>query len=119
GAPGGQGGPGRGARHDVGMTGEVTLRGRVRPVGGLREKALAALRAGIRTVVLPRQNIADLKEVPAELARRITFVPADRMDDVLDVVLAQPLAGTRPRPRPPRPRPASGRPPSAIPKPRR
>jgi len=98
-------------RHDVAMTGEVTLRGRVLPVGGLREKALAALRAGIRTVVLPRQNVADLREIPAELARRIQFVPVDQMDEVLDVVLQRPLAGRRSRVA--RTRAAAGRPPSA------
>jgi ATP-dependent Lon protease len=98
-------------RHDVAMTGEVTLRGRVLPVGGVREKALAALRAGIRTVVLPRQNVADLREVPAELARRIQFVPVEEMDEVLDVVLQRPLAGRRSRVT--RARAAAGRPPSA------
>jgi ATP-dependent Lon protease len=78
-------------RHDVAMTGEITLRGRVLPVGGVREKALAALRTGIRTVVLPAANMADLCEIPGELARRIRFVPAEHMDDVLDAVLERPL----------------------------
>jgi ATP-dependent Lon protease len=98
-------------RHDVAMTGEVTLRGRVLPVGGVREKSLAALRAGIRTVVLPRQNVPDLREVPAELARRIRFIPVDHMDEVLEEVLQRSLAGRRPRV--PRPRAAAGRPPIA------
>jgi ATP-dependent Lon protease len=98
-------------RHDVAMTGEVTLRGRVLPVGGIREKSLAALRTGIRTVVIPRQNEPDLREVPAELARRIRFVPVDHMDQVLDVVLQRPLPGKRPRI--PRTRAAAGRPPIA------
>jgi ATP-dependent Lon protease len=98
-------------RHDVAMTGEVTLRGRVLPVGGIREKSLAALRAGIKTVVIPRQNEADLREVPAELARRICFVPVDHMDQVLDVVLQRPLPGKRPRL--PRTRASAGRPPIA------
>jgi ATP-dependent Lon protease len=74
-------------RADVAMTGEVTLRGRVLPVGGIREKALAALRAGIRTMILPRQNQADLKEVPSELARRIDFVCVTHMDEVLEAAL--------------------------------
>jgi ATP-dependent Lon protease len=98
-------------RHDVAMTGEVTLRGRVLPVGGIREKSLAALRAGIKTVVIPRQNEADLREVPAELARRIRFVPVDHMDQVLDVVLQRPLPGRRARI--PRARASAGRPPIA------
>jgi len=84
-------------RHDVAMTGEITLRGRVLAVGGVREKALAALRAGIRTVVLPRANVPELREVPAELARRIRFVPVEHLDEALEVVLERPLVpATRP-----------------------
>jgi len=83
------------ARADVAMTGEVTLRGRVLPVGGVREKALAALRAGITTMVIPEKNLIDLREVPAELARRIAFVPVTHMDEVLDAVLERPPAGRR------------------------
>jgi ATP-dependent Lon protease len=74
-------------RSDVAMTGEVTLRGRVLPVGGIREKALAALRAGIRTMVLPEKNLVDLREVPAELAKRIRFVGVSSMDEVLALAL--------------------------------
>jgi ATP-dependent Lon protease len=74
-------------RPEVAMTGEVTLRGRVLPVGGVREKALAALRAGIRTMILPERNLGDLREVPAELARRIQFIGVTHMDEVLDVAL--------------------------------
>jgi ATP-dependent Lon protease len=103
-------------RHDVAMTGEVTLRGRVLPVGGVREKSLAALRSGIRTVVIPRANVPDLKEVPGELARRIDFVPVDRMDEVLEVVLERSLAGSKPRV--PRARTTAGRPPAAHAKPK-
>jgi ATP-dependent Lon protease len=92
------------ARADVAMTGEVTLRGRVLPVGGVREKALAALRAGIRTVVIPRRNLADLREIPPELARRIHFVGVDHMDEVLEAALERrPDSDPSPRPR----RPAS------------
>jgi ATP-dependent Lon protease len=91
---------GAAVRSDVAMTGEVTLRGRVLPVGGVREKALAALRAGIRTMILPEKNLVDLREVPAELARRIRFVGVSQMDEVLAVALeASPLGG---RNRPPR-----------------
>ncbi|NIV46731.1 MAG: hypothetical protein GWN46_07905, partial [Gammaproteobacteria bacterium] len=71
-------------RPDVAMTGEITLRGRVLPVGGVREKALAALRAGIRTVILPERNLPDLEEIPQELKRRIRFVPVRHMDEVLE-----------------------------------
>ena len=58
------------------MTGEITLRGRVLPVGGLREKILAAHRAGIKTFVLPRKNLKDLTDVPADVKREVTFVPS-------------------------------------------
>jgi ATP-dependent Lon protease len=78
-------------RSDVAMTGEVTLRGRVLPVGGVREKALAALRRGIRTVLLPESNRNDLDEIPAELARKMTFEFVQSMDDVLRIALAEPL----------------------------
>ena len=70
-------------RADVAMTGEVTLRGRVLPVGGVREKALAAQRAGIRTMILPARNVPDLRELPAEVARRMTFVGVSHMDEVV------------------------------------
>ena len=74
-------------RSDVAMTGEVTLRGRVLPVGGVREKALAALRAGIRRVILPRKNLQDLRDIPRDLKKKITFIPVDHMDEVLDAAL--------------------------------
>ncbi len=74
-------------RNDVAMTGEVTLRGRVLPVGGVREKALAALRAGIRRVILPRKNLQDLRDIPRDLKKKITFLPVDHMDEVLDAAL--------------------------------
>ena len=72
-------------RQDVAMTGEITLRGRVLPIGGLKEKALAALRAGIKTVVIPEQNKKDLVDIPKELRQRIRFVAVKNMDQVLDV----------------------------------
>jgi len=74
-------------RPDVAMTGEVTLRGRVLPVGGVREKSLAALRAGIHTVILPKKNLDDLEDIPRELKRKMTFVPVSHMNEVLDVAL--------------------------------
>jgi ATP-dependent Lon protease len=74
-------------RNDVAMTGEVTLRGRVLPVGGVREKALAALRAGIRRVILPRKNLQDLRDIPRDLKKKITFIAVDHMDEVLEAAL--------------------------------
>ncbi|MBW2192225.1 MAG: endopeptidase La [Deltaproteobacteria bacterium] len=68
---------------DVAMTGEITLRGRVLPVGGLKEKALGALRAGIRTIIIPEKNRKDLFEIPVNIKRKINFVPVDNMDAVL------------------------------------
>lgn len=76
---------GKPVNHQVAMTGEITLRGRVLPIGGLKEKALGALRAGIRTVVIPRKNKRDLVEIPANLKRKINFVPVGEMSEVLDI----------------------------------
>jgi len=70
-------------REDVAMTGEITLSGLVLPVGGIREKALAARRHGIRTFILPAQNAPDLKELPEDLQRAMTFVPVESLDEVL------------------------------------
>ncbi len=78
---------GRPIRRDVAMTGEITLRGRVLPVGGVREKALAARRAGIKTFVLPRKNESDLQEIPKRLRDDIEFVLVDKADEVLAVAL--------------------------------
>jgi ATP-dependent Lon protease len=89
-------------RHDVAMTGELTLRGRVLPVGGVREKALAALRSGITKVILPRKNLNDLHELPPELKRRIRFIPVDHMDEVLEAALEQPPPRRAIPTRPPR-----------------
>jgi ATP-dependent Lon protease len=74
-------------RKDVAMTGEITLRGRVLPIGGLKEKLLAALRAGIKTVVIPEENVKDLAEIGDEIKKALEIVPASRMDDVLKVAL--------------------------------
>jgi len=70
-------------RNDVAMTGEVTLRGRVLPIGGLKEKTLGALRAGIKTIVIPEKNKKDLVEIPKNLKRRINFITASHMQEVL------------------------------------
>ena len=89
---------GRPVRSDVGLTGEVTLRGRVLPVGGIKIKVLAAHRAGLRTVILPRRNDRDLDELPQEVSREMTIRLADRVEDALAFSL-QPdeadAAGTR------------------------
>ncbi|HEY6462121.1 MAG TPA: S16 family serine protease, partial [Polyangiaceae bacterium] len=70
---------------DLGMTGELTLTGQVLPIGGVREKALAAQRAGLHRVVLPRENEFDLEELPAETRRDMEFVLVDSIEDVLHV----------------------------------
>ena len=69
------------------MTGEITLRGRVLPIGGLKEKALAAYRAGIRTLVIPRENNKDLEEIPPHVLKMFSVVEADKIDDVLNTAL--------------------------------
>jgi ATP-dependent Lon protease len=73
------------------MTGEITLRGRLLPIGGIREKALAARRAGIKTFILPSKNKGDLQEIPRKLRQNIKFILVDHVDEVLDVVLRPPL----------------------------
>jgi ATP-dependent Lon protease len=78
---------GRPVSRDVGMTGEITLRGRVLPVGGLREKVLAAHRAGIKTVILPKRNMKDLVDVPKRARNELKIVPVEHMDQVLEVAL--------------------------------
>jgi ATP-dependent Lon protease len=83
---------GRPVRHDVAMTGEITLRGRVLPVGGIKEKVLAAVRTGIKTIVLPRQNEKDLVEIPPHIRRKIRFVPVAHVDEALRVALRPPSA---------------------------
>ena len=77
-------------REDVAMTGEITLSGLVLPVGGIREKALAARRHGIKTFILPKHNEVDLAELPAEVKHDMTFVPVETLEDVLKIALPQP-----------------------------
>ncbi len=82
---------GRPVRSDVGMTGEITLRGRVLPIGGVKEKVLAAHRAGLRTIILPRRNEKDLEELPADLRQEMKFIPVELIDEVLAAAL-EPVA---------------------------
>ena len=86
---------GRPVRWDVGMTGEITLRGQVLPIGGVKEKVLAAHRAGLKTVILPRRNEKDLDDVPEEIRKQIKFVFAERVDEVINTALSQPVNGKK------------------------
>ncbi|MFN0126113.1 MAG: S16 family serine protease [Verrucomicrobiales bacterium] len=73
----------RPASKDVAMTGEVTLRGLVLPIGGLKEKSIAALRAGIRTILIPKLNEKDIPDLPEEVRQKLRIVPVETVDDVL------------------------------------
>ncbi|RJQ78560.1 MAG: endopeptidase La [Desulfobacteraceae bacterium] len=83
---------------DVAMTGEITLRGRVLPIGGLKEKALGALRAGIKTVVIPAKNKKELEEIPVAIKRKLRFMAVRNMDEVLDLALQAPIGKLARRP---------------------
>jgi ATP-dependent Lon protease len=83
---------GKAVRHDVAMTGEISLRGLVLPIGGVKEKTLAALRAGIHTVVLPERNRKDAEEVPAEAREKIRFVFVERVEEALAAAIGPELA---------------------------
>ncbi len=83
---------GRPVRNDVAMTGEITLRGHVLPVGGIKEKVLAAHRAGIQTVILPARNERDLDDVPEEVRREMHFIFAERVEDVIRAALSEAVA---------------------------
>jgi ATP-dependent Lon protease len=76
-------------RNDVAMTGEITLRGMVLPVGGIKEKVLAAMRAGIRTIILPQKNEKDLEEIPERIRKEMTFTFIQRMDEAIEKALRQ------------------------------
>jgi ATP-dependent Lon protease len=82
-------------RADVAMTGEISLRGLVLPIGGVKEKTLAALRAGIKTVMLPRRNQKDLEDVPAEAREKLEFVYLDRVEDAIRVAIGELPAGRK------------------------
>ncbi|HXX41356.1 MAG TPA: endopeptidase La [Chthoniobacterales bacterium] len=87
-------------RSDVAMTGEITLRGLVLPIGGLKEKSLAAMRAGISTVIIPKLNEKDLVDVPEEAKQKLKFVPVETVDEVLKVALEKKGAALSPRANP-------------------
>lgn len=80
---------GRKVRADVAMTGEITLRGRVLPIGGLKEKLLAAKNAGIRTVIVPKENETDVAEISAEITKGLEILPVSHMNEVLSIALAE------------------------------
>lgn len=83
-------------RSDVAMTGEITLRGLVLPIGGLKEKSLAAMRAGISTVIIPKLNEKDLVDVPEEAKQTLKFVPVENVDQVLNIALEKPATKSAP-----------------------
>ena len=87
---------GRPCRPEVAMTGEVTLRGLVLPIGGLKEKSLAAHRAGIKTIIMPERNAKDLVEIPADVRKQIKFVPVKHVDEVIAVALAEKSPSRKP-----------------------
>ena len=76
-------------RHDIAMTGEITLRGRMMAIGGLREKTMAALRAGVKTVIIPAENEADLEKIDPLVRKQLNFVPTEHVDNVLNLVLVR------------------------------
>ena len=89
---------GRTVRHDIAMTGEISLRGLVLPIGGIKEKSLAALRAGIDTVLLPKRNEKDLEDIPEPARKQLKFVFLENIDDALAAAFdPPPVAGERDR----------------------
>ena len=90
-------------RQDIAMTGELTLRGRVLKIGGLKEKALAAHRHRIRTLIIPRDNLEDIEEIAEDVRKQLTFIPVERLDEVLNLALVRPHRAAKPA------KPANGR----------
>ena len=83
---------GRPVRRDIAMTGEVTLRGKVLEIGGVKEKVLAAYRSGLREIIMPKSNEKDLRDVPDEVRKNMSFVFVERMDEVLRFALLEPVS---------------------------
>jgi ATP-dependent Lon protease len=77
-------------RNDLAMTGEITLRGRVLPIGGLKEKVLAAHRGGIKTVLMPKENEKDVDKIPQQVLKHVTLIQVEHMDEVLKHALLLP-----------------------------
>jgi ATP-dependent Lon protease len=90
---------GRPVYKDVAMTGEITLRGRVLPVGGVKEKILAAYRAGIKVVMIPEKNMKDLVDVPKKVQHDLKTIPVKHMDEVVEIAIAPEVISEPPRPR--------------------
>jgi len=90
---------GRPIYREVGMTGEITLRGRILPIGGVREKLLAAHRTGLKVVLLPQKNMKDLVDVPKRVRTDLKIIPVEHMDQVLEVALYPEPVIAPPRPR--------------------
>ena len=80
---------GKKVRADLAMTGEITLRGRVLPIGGLKEKLLAAKNAGIHTVLVPKENLADVEELSVEITKGLEIIPVESMNEVLKTALVR------------------------------
>lgn len=98
-------------RKDVAMTGEITLRGKILPIGGLKEKILAAIRAGVKTVIIPAQNEKDLAEIPKTILKKVTIITAKEVDEVLKIALeSNPLAApVLPKPPVSKKKPSTGK----------
>jgi ATP-dependent Lon protease len=88
----------RPVKQDVAMTGEITLRGRVLPIGGLKEKVLGAHRAGIKTIIIPKGNEADIEDVPEEVRKTLSFHPVETLNEVLKIALVPAETGEKPAP---------------------
>ena len=88
----------RSVRHDVAMTGEITISGRVLPIGGLKEKVLGAVRAGLTTILLPKENEADLDDLPKDVRERLEVLPVSTLDEALALITSGGRASRRPPP---------------------